>query len=162
MIRVAIITVSDSSFAGTREDRSGPMLAGRAAELDWTVVESIVVPDEVPAITEALETTSTADVILTTGGTGVAPRDVTPEATLAFSSREVRGISEMMRSEGLKSTKFAPLSRGVAVTHGTTLIVNLPGSPRGAVESLDAVAYLIPHVVDLLHGRTEHTPKLGP
>jgi len=158
MIRVAIITVSDSSFAGTREDRSGPMLAGRAAELDWTVVELIIVPDEVPAIIHALEKSSDADLVLTTGGTGVAPRDVTPEATLAFSSRELRGISEMMRSEGLKSTKFAPLSRGVAVTRGTTLIVNLPGSPRGAVESLDAVAYLIPHVVDLLHGRTEHTP----
>lgn len=160
MIRVAIITVSDSSFAGTREDRSGPMLAGRAADLEWTVVDSIVVPDEIPAIIEALEKTSSADLVLTTGGTGVAPRDVTPEATLAYSSREIPGISELMRSAGLKSTKFAPLSRGVAVTSGTTLIVNLPGSPRGAVESLDAVAHLIPHVVDLLHGRTEHKPKL--
>jgi molybdopterin adenylyltransferase len=162
MIRVAIVTVSDSSFAGTREDRSGPMLAGRAAELDWTVIESIIVPDEVQAITQVLEKTQGADLVLTTGGTGVAPRDVTPEATLAFSSREIRGISELMRSEGLKSTKYAPLSRGVAVTSGSTLIVNLPGSPRGAIESLDAVAHLIPHVIDLLQGRTEHPPKLVP
>jgi len=159
MIDVAIITVSDSSFAGTREDRSGPALAARAVELEWAVVDSMIVPDEVSAIMEAFERTRNADVVLTTGGTGVAPRDVTPEATLAWSGREIRGISELMRSEGLKSTQFAPLSRGVAVASGTTLIVNLPGSPRGAVESLNAVAHLIPHVVDLLHGRTEHKPS---
>ena len=162
MIRVAIITVSDSSFAGTREDRSGPALAARASELGWTVVESMIVPDQVHAIATALEKAKSADLVLTTGGTGVAPRDVTPEATLAFSGREIRGIPELMRSEGRKSTHYAPLSRGVAVTSGTTLIVNLPGSPRGAVESLNAVARLIPHVVDLLHGRTEHPQKPSP
>jgi molybdopterin adenylyltransferase len=158
MIRVAVITVSDSSHAGTREDRSGPAVAARAAELEWTVTATMVVPDEIAAIQRAFTEVS-ADVILTTGGTGVAPRDVTPEATLGFSEREIRGIPELMRSEGLKSTKFAPLSRGVAVTSGTTLILNLPGSPRGAVESLNAVAHLIPHIVDLLQGRTDHPPK---
>ncbi len=159
MIRVAVITVSDSSHAGTREDRSGPAVAARVAELGWTVVQSSIVPDEIDAIQVGLDQGRAADVVLTTGGTGVAPRDVTPEATLAFSQREIRGIPELIRSEGLKSTKYAPLSRGVAVTSGTTLILNLPGSPRGAVESLNAVAHLIPHLVDLLHGRTEHPPK---
>lgn len=159
MISVAILTVSDSTVAGTREDRSGPALAARACELGWTVSQIMTVPDEIPAILDALEKLSAADVVLTTGGTGVAERDVTPEATLAFSTREIRGLAEVMRVEGRKSTFFAPLSRGVAVTRGHTLVVNLPGSPRGALESLHAVSDLIPHVVDLLHGRTEHKPK---
>ena len=101
------------------------------------------------------------DVVLATGGTGVAPRDVTPEALRAVAHREIPGFGELMRSEGRKSTKFASLSRGGAVTRGTTLLVSLPGSPRGAVESLNAVSDLIEHVVDLLHGRTEHKEKLG-
>ncbi len=96
------------------------------------------------------------DVILTTGGTGVALRDVTPEATAAVSDRKIEGFGELMRLKGMEKTKFAHLSRGGAFTRGAVLIVNLPGSPKGAVESLEAVAGLIPHVVDLLHGRTEH------
>jgi len=159
MIRVAILTVSDSSAAGTREDWSGAALGARVAELGWTVSETAIVADEIPAILAALEVMSRADVILTTGGTGVAARDVTPEATLQFSPRQVPGIAEVMRAEGRKSTRFAALSRGVAVTRRETLVVNLPGSPRGAVESLSAVADLIPHVVDLLHGRTAHVQK---
>ena len=159
MIRVAIVTVSDSAIAGTREDRSGPALGARVRELGWTVVDAMTVPDEVGGIVGALEKLSGADVVLTTGGTGVAPRDVTPEATLEFSRREIPGIAELMRAEGRNSTKFAPLSRGVAVTRGRTLVVNFPGSPRGAVQSLNAIADLIPHVVDLLHGRTEHLEK---
>jgi len=159
MIRVSILTVSDSSAAGTREDRSGAALAGRVVELGWTVSETAIVPDEIAAILGALETMSGADVILTTGGTGVAARDVTPEATIAFSPREVRGIGEVMRAEGRKSTKYAALSRGIAVTRGETLVINLPGSPRGAIESLDTIAELIPHVIDLLHGRTAHVQK---
>jgi molybdenum cofactor synthesis domain-containing protein len=159
MIRVAILTVSDGCAAGTREDVSGARLAQAVRELGWSVVESRVVPDEIPAILVALEDLSGADVVLTTGGTGVAPRDVTPEATRQFSSREVPGLAELMRAEGRKSTKFAPLSRGTAVTRGRTLVINLPGSPRGALESLQAVSELVPHVVDLLHGRTEHSRK---
>jgi molybdenum cofactor synthesis domain-containing protein len=96
------------------------------------------------------------DVILTTGGTGVALRDVRPEAVRAVADREIPGLGELMRAEGRKSTKFAPLSRSAGHTLGATLIVTLPGSPRGAIESLNAVVDLIPHVIDLLHGRTGH------
>jgi molybdopterin adenylyltransferase len=159
MIRVAILTVSDSCVNGTRQDLSGPALAAAVAELGWIVVETALAPDEIPAILAALEKITSADLILTTGGTGVAARDVTPEATLQFSSREISGIGEVMRAEGRKSTKFAALSRGIAVTRGAILVLNLPGSPRGAVESLRAVSDLIPHVIDLIQGRTEHKQK---
>jgi molybdenum cofactor synthesis domain-containing protein len=160
MIRTAVVTVSDSSFAGSREDKSGPALEARVAELGWTVISTHLVPDEtvrISALLSELVHGRAVDLILTTGGTGLAPRDVTPEATRAVSNREVPGFGERMRAEGLKSTKFAPLSRSTAFTAGTALIVNLPGSPRGAVESLDIVAALIPHAVDLLHGNTGHT-----
>ena len=162
VIRVAVITTSDSAVAGTRADKSGPALEARAAELGWTVVSRHLIPDEAPQITALLDRLvkeGQTNVILTTGGTGLAPRDVTPEATRAISSREVPGFGERMRAEGLKSTRFAPLSRSAAFTAGAVLILNLPGSPKGAVESLDAVAGLIPHAVDLLNGRTEHAPQ---
>jgi molybdopterin adenylyltransferase len=159
MIRVAILTISDGCVAGTRQDLSGPALAEAAGKMGWSVIQMAVVPDEIRGILLALEDLSGADVILTTGGTGVAPRDVTPEATRQFSTREVPGIAEVMRAEGRKSARFAALSRGIAVTRGTTLVINLPGSPRGAVESLQAVSDLVPHVVDLLHGRTGHEGK---
>ncbi len=160
-IQVAIVTISDSVVAGTREDKSGPSLEKRVAELGWTVAQRAVVPDDRTLIAKAVVNFSHLDLILTTGGTGLAPRDVTPEAMKLVADREVPGFGELMRSEGLKSTKFAPLSRGGAVTRGSALIVMLPGAPRGAVESLNAVVGLIPHVVDLLHGRTEHKEKLG-
>ena len=155
------MTISDSAAAGTREDRSGLALEQRVAELGWTVAQKVLVPDERTLIAKTIANLCSLDVILTTGGTGLAPRDVTPEAIKMIAEREIPGFGELMRSEGLKSTKFAPLSRGGAVTRGSTLIVMLPGSPRGAVESLNAVSDLIPHVVDLLHGRTEHKEKLG-
>ena len=158
MIRVAIVTISDSAVAGTREDRSGPALAARCAGLGWTVAETRIVADEVGAISQLISNLD-ADVVLTTGGTGIAPRDVTPEAVRTIADREIPGFGEVMRSEGRKSARFAPLSRGSAYTRGSTLIVTFPGSPRGAVDSLNAVCDLIPHVVDLLHGRTEHVPK---
>ena len=160
-IQVAIVTISDSVVAGTREDKSGPALEQRVAELGWTVAQRAVVPDDRTLIAKAVVNFSHLDLIVTTGGTGLAPRDVTPEAMKLVAEREVPGFGELMRSEGLKSTRFAPLSRGGAVTRGSALIVMLPGAPRGAVESLNAVAGLIPHVVDLLHGRTEHKEKLG-
>lgn len=159
MITAAIITVSDSAVQGTREDRSGPKLRERVEALGWTVAAPELVPDEADQIAAALRRIADAgqvSVILTTGGTGVALRDVTPEATRAVIDREIPGLSELMRSEGRKSTPFAVLSRGLAGTRGRSLIVNLPGSPKGAVESFDAVAKLIPHVVDLLEGRTGH------
>ena len=161
MIRVAIVTVSDSVVAGTREDRSGPALRERVAALGWEATEARLVADDRERISELIETMDAVDVILTTGGTGLAPRDVTPEATRAVTDREIPGFGEVMRSEGRKSTPLAALSRGGAFSRGAVLIVNLPGSPRGAVESLDAVAGLIPHVVDLLHNRTEHGEKLS-
>lgn len=160
-IQVAIVTISDSAVAGTREDRSGPALEQRVAELGWTVAQRAMVPDERSLIAKTVANLCGCDLILTTGGTGLAPRDVTPEAVKMIADRDVPGFGETMRSEGLKSTRFAPLSRGGAVTRGSALIVMLPGSPRGALESLNAVADLIPHAVDLLHGRTEHKEKLG-
>lgn len=158
MIRTAVLTISDSSAQGAREDRSGPQVRDRAEALGWKVVSLDVVPDETAGISEALVRLADSGVslILTTGGTGVALRDVTPEATRAVIDREVPGLPELMRSEGRTFTPRAVLSRAVAGTRGRTLIVNLPGSPKGAVQSLDAVAALIPHIVDLLSGRTGH------
>ena len=156
MIRVGIVTISDSVAAGTREDRSGAALVQKSGEFGWALAHTKVVSDDRERISAVLTELSEVDVILTTGGTGVALRDVTPEATSAVSDRKIDGFGELMRLKGMEKTKFAHLSRGGAFTRGEVLIVNLPGSPKGAVESLEAVAGLIPHVVDLLHGRTEH------
>lgn len=159
MIRAIVITVSDSAVAGTREDRSGPALEARIKELGWTVTATHLVPDEEERIASTLREqadSTTVDLIVTTGGTGLGPRDVTPEATARIADRQIPGFGELMRSEGLKTTRFAPLSRGGAWTRGSTLIIILPGSPKGAVESFASVAHLVPHVVDLLHGQTEH------
>jgi molybdopterin adenylyltransferase len=159
MIRCAILTISDSCHEGTREDRSGPALATRISAAGWQPVLAEVLPDDqlqIAARLRELADQSVAEVILTTGGTGVAPRDVTPEAVRSVIEKEIPGCGELMRIEGLKVTPLASLSRSLAGTLGSTLIVALPGSPKGAVESLDAIVKLVPHIVDLLHGRTGH------
>lgn len=159
MIRVAVLTVSDSVTRGTREDRSGADLRERVQALGWTAVISDVVADErgqIAAKLANLADSGKVGLILTTGGTGIALRDVTPEATRDVIAREIPGLGEQMRAEGRKSTPMAALSRATAGTRGRVLIINLPGSPKGAVESFDAVAKLVPHMVDLIEGRTEH------
>ena len=152
-IRVAILTISDRSSRGVRPDTSGPALKKVIFEHDWNLVEMDVVPDEIDAIQQALITWSDShqiDIILTTGGTGVAPRDVTPEATLAVIERQTPGLCEAMRSESLKVTPHAMLSRAAAGIRKTTLIINLPGSPKAAVENLLVVLPVLPHAVELL------------
>jgi molybdopterin adenylyltransferase len=159
MISAAVVTVSDSVTAGTRIDRSGPAVKARLEELGYQVASESVVPDESTSIAAKLVylvETGSFSVIFTTGGTGVALRDVTPEATRHVIDREIPGLGEVMRFEGRKTVATAPLSRATAGTRGGVLIVNLPGSPKGAVESLDAIVKLVPHIVDLLSGRTEH------
>lgn len=154
-MRVTVLTVSDSVAAGKYQDQSGPAVVSRCRELGWRIVSTSVLADDRAAIEAFLKqaaASNDADLILTTGGTGVGPRDVTPEATLAVAERLIPGFAEHMRAEGRKKTERALLSRGVAGIRGTTIIVNLPGSPRGAVESLDAVAELLPHAIAVLHG----------
>lgn len=156
MFRAAVVTVSDSSFQGQRPDRTGPEVARRLQALGWEVSATCLVPDERAAIGALLRdlcAREDVDAIFTAGGTGVAPRDVTPEATREVIDREIPGLPELIRAEGLKSTRRAALSRAVAGARGSKLILNLPGSPRGALESLNAVADLLPHVVELLQGR---------
>jgi molybdopterin adenylyltransferase len=159
MIDAAVLTISDSVSQGTRADRSGPAVRERLEQLGWRVALMEVIPDEAPEISRRLSALADAgqvSAIFTTGGTGVALRDVTPEATRAVLEREIPGFGELMRIRGRESTPLAVLSRSIAGTRGRVLIVNLPGSPRGAVESLDAIVELVPHVLDLLRGQTDH------
>jgi molybdenum cofactor synthesis domain-containing protein len=153
MTRAAVLTISDSVSAGTRVDRSGPAVRDRLEQLGWSVAVLEVVPDEFDRISGRLATLADGNqlsAIFTTGGTGVAARDVTPEATRAIVEREIPGIGELMRSRGRESTPLAVLSRGLAGVRGGVLVVNLPGSPRGAVASLDAIVDILPHVIELL------------
>lgn len=156
-LTAAVVTVSDSSARGERPDLGGPTVAAALEKKQFRIVAREVVPDDEGAIREALlRLSSQARLVVTTGGTGVAPRDVTPEATRAVCPRLLEGVAERMRAEGLKHTKFAVLSRAVCGVRGRSVILNLPGKPSGAVESLEAVIDLIPHILQLLCGNTRH------
>jgi molybdenum cofactor synthesis domain-containing protein len=160
-MNVGILTISDKGSRGERVDTSGDAIRGLIVGAGGKVVHYDVVPDEADTIAARLRAWCDAndlDVILTTGGTGLSARDITPEATLAVAERIVPGIAEAMRAEGMKHTPRAMLSRSVAVVRGTTLIVNLPGSEKGVRESLSAIVDILPHAVELLRGATEH-PK---
>lgn len=153
----AVITVSDSCARGTREDKSGPAVANVLQNLKFAVTACEIVSDDLLRIQNLLiRLAREVHLIVTTGGTGIAARDVTPEATSAVCDRMLDGVPERMRAEGMKKTPFAGLSRGVCGVRGRCLILNLPGSPTGAVESLEAVSALLPHAVELLGGKTEH------
>ena len=154
-LRVAVITISDSVSAGKSEDKSGPAVVARCRELGWEIKSSLVIPDDPPSIREQLREfadSGRVDLILTTGGTGLSPRDSTPEATIAVADRLVPGFAEEMRRKGMEKTPRAILYRAVAAVRRKSLILNLPGSPKGAVESLDALADLLPHSVAIIHG----------
>jgi len=157
-LRAAVITVSDGVTHGTRADESGDLAEQQLTESDYSVVDRVVVADDHPAIVGALRAQVDAGtrLILTTGGTGFGPRDVTPEATAEVIERPAPGLSELMRAAGLQHTPMAALSRGVAGAAGSSLILNLPGSPKGVKESLDAVIEVLPHALRLLAGDTEH------
>jgi molybdopterin adenylyltransferase len=152
-VKVAVLTISDRSARGERHDESGPLIEHLVVAAGGEVVAHAIVPDERPRIEEKLRDWADAedvDVVLTTGGTGLGARDVTPEATRAVIVREAPGIAEAMRHAGLEKTPMAALSRQVAGARGTTLIVNLPGSPKAAQECLDAVIAILPHAVEML------------
>ncbi|HUK31315.1 MAG TPA: MogA/MoaB family molybdenum cofactor biosynthesis protein [Candidatus Acidoferrum sp.] len=155
MTRVAILTISDTASRGERPDKSGPAVRERCLKLGWHIAIEEVLPDEraqISARLAALADSSDVSLILTTGGTGLGPRDSTPEATTEICSKIVPGLAEMMRERGRQSTPRAALSRAVVGVRGATIIANLPGSPKGAVESLDAIAELLPHAADVLRG----------
>jgi molybdopterin adenylyltransferase len=152
-----VITVSDSCFAGTRTDLSGPAVAERLRAAGFLVVDTHIVPDEPAQIAAALcAAADKARLVVTTGGTGISPRDVTPEATRSVCDRILDGVAERMRNAGALQTPLAALSRAICGTRGQSLLLNLPGSPRGAVTSFEAALPVLEHALALLAGATEH------
>ena len=154
-MRVAVLTISDSVARDERIDLSGPAVVQRCRELGWEVTSSLKCsddPGQVRSHLRQLADSRRVDLILTTGGTGLGPRDNTPEATLDVAEKVIPGLAEEMRRKGAEQTPNAVLSRGVAVVRNVSLILNLPGSPKGAVESLDTLAELLPHAIQVLHG----------
>jgi molybdopterin adenylyltransferase len=157
VLTAAVLTVSDSSARGERADASGPALVELLTKQNFKVVCTEIVPDDRIQIEDAfMRLTDKARLVVSTGGTGIAERDVTPEATRSVCERLVEGVAERMRLEGLKKTPLAALSRGVCGVRGHSLILNVPGSPKGAVESLEAVIEVLPHALQLLSGNTKH------
>ena len=153
-MRAAVVTVSDRSFRGERPDLSGPVLARGLGAIGADVIETLVVPDDPAMIAAALTRLADAagcNLIVTTGGTGLSPRDTTPEATTRVIDKELPGMAEVMRQESLKHTPFAMLSRGIAGVRGSSLIINLPGSPKAVKECLAVIAPVLDHAVKLLH-----------
>jgi molybdenum cofactor synthesis domain-containing protein len=157
VLTAAVLTVSDSSSRGEREDVSGPALVAVLQKRNFKVVATEVIPDDRTHIENALlQLAEKARLVVSTGGTGLAERDVTPEATRAICERIVDGVAERMRLEGSKKTPFSALSRGICGVRGHSVILNVPGSPNGAVESLEAVIDILPHALQLLSGNTSH------
>jgi molybdenum cofactor synthesis domain-containing protein len=157
--RAAIVTVSDSVAGGTREDVSGPTVVRLLESAGWTIKSSEILPDDFSLLRErlgALAADVETDVVFTTGGTGIGPRDRTPEATTSVMERAVPGLADLMRREGLKQTPLAALSRAVVGVKGKALLVNLPGSPAGAEDSLRAILDLLPHAIDVIRGEETH------
>ena len=155
MIKAAVITVSDKGFAGTREDKSGPLLRDLLTSSGFEVVFSTIVPDEreqIEGLLRELADVRQVDLIMTTGGTGAAPRDVTPEATRAVIEREMPGLAELLRAEGYKITPFAVLSRGVAGIRKGSLIINLAGNPKAVREGMQILRPVLSHALQMLHG----------
>jgi len=158
-LRAKILVLSDAAAGGRREDRSGPAVRELLESRGWLVGSIEVLPDDASRIRETLLAWTDGDdcdAVFTSGGTGLGPRDVTPEATRAVVEKKIPGLAELMRAEGMKKTPLAALSRGVVGARKDKLIVNLPGSPRGACESLESLIALLPHAIDLLRGHTEH------
>jgi molybdopterin adenylyltransferase len=158
MLRARVITCSDAASRGERVDRSGPAVRELLTASGYDVDSIVIVSDDIEAIAGAIES-ATGDgvrLVVTTGGTGIAARDVTPEATMWVCEKVIPGFGELMRAASLQKTAMAPLSRAQAATRGSALIVNLPGSESGATENLQAILHLIPHALQLLEGKTEH------
>jgi molybdopterin adenylyltransferase len=164
MFNLGIITISDKASQGKRPDKSGPLIKDGFASMDCKVVNYEVIPDEKDTIAQKLAQwadTGTMDIIITTGGTGLAPRDVTPEATLAIVDKEVPGLAEMMRVKSFAVTPNAMISRAAAGMRKECLIINLPGSPKAVVECLEVIMPVLPHAVDVIKGRVpEHTKPI--
>lgn len=161
MITVAVLTLSDKGSRGEREDLSGPVIADSLKGIDAEIKYSEILPDEKEMIIEKLiEYSNRVDLIITTGGTGLSPRDVTPDATIEVIDREIPGIAEIMRAEGMKKTPRSMLSRAVAGVKGQALIINLPGSPKAVKENLDVILDVIPHAIEKIKGDTRDCARL--
>lgn len=164
--RAVVLTISDSVAKGEREDLSGPAVKRKLEELGFVVNRPIeTIPDDFNLIRERLSSLASdieIDAVFTTGGTGVSPRDRTPEATTSVMERSIAGLAELMRLEGAKKNPYAALSRAVVGVKGKTLLVNLPGSPEGAVDSLEAIGQLLPHALAVMRGEEMHAAPPAP